>query len=231
VAAGLLPVDRTNPEREAVLAADGSALDAVTATLRGLADAPLSSDGRGAPSTREGRRERDAAVILGRDRRAGRVAGVFGPRDPGAADAPRGGAFGRVLMIGAGALRLGRARSGGVRRDGRRLDAAEHGEAPGADGRKAGSDGPTSPPDRKAVFDALANRETGRHLVVGVERRHARSARHAAARLAPLRVEEGPLHATRFGCLRVARRRGRSTGLTPRSPPTGLLDPDRDAAP
>jgi len=48
-------------------------------------------------------------VILGRDRRAGRVAGVFGPRDPGAADALRGGAFGRVLMIGEGALRLGRA--------------------------------------------------------------------------------------------------------------------------
>ena len=115
MAAGVLPADRTNPGREAVLAADGSALDAVTATLRGLADAPLSSDGRGAPSTREGRRERDAAVILGRDRRAGRVAGVFGPRDPGAADALRGGAFGRVLMIGEGALRLGRARSGGVR--------------------------------------------------------------------------------------------------------------------
>jgi beta-aspartyl-peptidase (threonine type) len=65
-----------------VLAACGGALDAVTAAVIALEDDPLFNAGRGAVFTSAGTQEMDAAVMDGRDRRAGAVCGLFGPRNP-----------------------------------------------------------------------------------------------------------------------------------------------------
>ncbi len=93
---------------EAVLAADGSALDAVTAAVRALEDEPLFNAGRGAVFTRAGTHEMDAAIMDGRDRRAGAVAGICGPRNP--IDAARAvmERTSHVLMAGDGALAVAR---------------------------------------------------------------------------------------------------------------------------
>src|SRR5207253_9272764 len=61
-----------------VLAADGSALDAGTAAVVALEDDPLFNAGRGAVFTAAGTQEMDAAVMDGRERRAGAVAGIGG---------------------------------------------------------------------------------------------------------------------------------------------------------
>jgi len=66
----------------AVLAKGGAALDAVTAAVMALEDDPLFNAGRGAVFTSAGSNEMDAAVMDGRDRRAGAVAGICGPRHP-----------------------------------------------------------------------------------------------------------------------------------------------------
>lgn len=122
--AGVLPRDRMTQGREAachaalarvmtageaVLAQDGSALDAVTAAVCALEDAPLFNAGRGAVFTRDGTHEMDAAVMDGRDRRAGAVAGLFGPRNPIRAARAVMERTDHVLMIGTGALDVARA--------------------------------------------------------------------------------------------------------------------------
>ncbi len=66
----------------AILEAGGSALDAVEAAARVLEDDPAFNAGRGAVLTREGTIELDAAIMDGRDRRAGAVAGVTTVRNP-----------------------------------------------------------------------------------------------------------------------------------------------------
>lgn len=65
-----------------VLAADGSALDAVEAAIKVLEDDPRFNAGRGAVFTWEGRNELDAAIMDGRTRAAGAVAGVTRTRNP-----------------------------------------------------------------------------------------------------------------------------------------------------
>ncbi len=65
-----------------VLQAGGTALDAVTASVMALEDDPLFNAGRGAVLTSAGTQEMDAAIMDGADRRAGAVAGIFGPRNP-----------------------------------------------------------------------------------------------------------------------------------------------------
>ncbi|WP_089332887.1 isoaspartyl peptidase/L-asparaginase family protein [Hymenobacter mucosus] len=60
----------------AVLRQGGSALDAVEFTVRSLEDCPLFNAGRGAVFTHEGHHEMDAAIMDGRNRAAGAVAGV-----------------------------------------------------------------------------------------------------------------------------------------------------------
>ncbi|WP_370287226.1 isoaspartyl peptidase/L-asparaginase family protein [Pseudooceanicola nanhaiensis] len=67
---------------EAVLREGGAALDAVTAAVCALEDEPLFNAGRGAVFTSEGKQEMDACIMDGRDRAAGAVAGIFGPRNP-----------------------------------------------------------------------------------------------------------------------------------------------------
>ncbi len=87
----------------AVLAADGAALDAVEAAVRVLEDDPHFNSGRGAALTHAGVAELDAAIMDGRDRNAGAVAGVTATRNPVSlaravmADSPH------VLLSGAGA--------------------------------------------------------------------------------------------------------------------------------
>lgn len=65
-----------------VLAAGGSAVDAVIASVTMLEDDPLFNAGRGSVFTHEGRIELDAAVMDGAKRRAGAVAGVTCVRSP-----------------------------------------------------------------------------------------------------------------------------------------------------
>ena len=95
--AGTIPRSTLTPERadayhaglrralaagHAVLARGGTALDAVTAAVMALEEDPLFNAGRGAVYTAEGRHEMDAALMDGRDRRAGAIAGICGPRHP-----------------------------------------------------------------------------------------------------------------------------------------------------
>jgi beta-aspartyl-peptidase (threonine type) len=65
-----------------VLAAGGSAVEAVIASVTMLEDDPLFNAGRGSVFTHEGRIELDAAVMDGAKRRAGAVAGVTCVRSP-----------------------------------------------------------------------------------------------------------------------------------------------------
>lgn len=95
--AGVIERERMTPERERaaraglnaalgagekVLAAGGSALDAVEAAVRVLEDDPNFNAGRGAVFTYEGRNELDAAIMDGATRAAGAVAAVTRTRNP-----------------------------------------------------------------------------------------------------------------------------------------------------
>ena len=121
--AGVTPRAQMTAEREAafhaalarvlragqdVLAADGAALDAVTAAVSALEDEPLFNAGRGAVFTRDGTQEMDAAIMDGQSRRAGAVAGISGPRNPVQAARAVMERTDHVMMIGAGALAVAR---------------------------------------------------------------------------------------------------------------------------
>ena len=95
--AGMMTRERLTPEQDAgaraglnaaldagsgVLAAGGTALDAVAAAVRVLEDDPHFNSGRGAALTWDGTAELDAAIMDGRDRRAGAVAGATVARNP-----------------------------------------------------------------------------------------------------------------------------------------------------
>ena len=122
--AGVMPRERMTPEREAeyhaalaralsagetVLNADGSALDAVTEAVCALEDEPLFNAGRGAVFTRDERHEMDASIMDGSDRRAGAVAGIFGPRNPILAARSVMERTDHVFLSGEGALAVARA--------------------------------------------------------------------------------------------------------------------------
>src|SRR6266700_3566784 len=92
-----------------ILAASGNALDAVTAAVVTLEDDPLFNAGRGAVFTAAGTQEMDAAIMEGREHRAGAVAGVFGPKNPILAARAVMEHSPHVLLIGEGALALCRA--------------------------------------------------------------------------------------------------------------------------
>jgi beta-aspartyl-peptidase (threonine type) len=87
-----------------VLAGGGSALDAVSAAVLVLEDDPLFNAGRGASFTSSGTIEMDAAVMEGRERRAGAVAGICGPKNPVLAARAVMEHSPHVLLAGAGAL-------------------------------------------------------------------------------------------------------------------------------
>lgn len=93
---------------EAVLRSGGSAMDAVTAAVCALEDEPLFNAGRGAVFTTEGVQEMDACVMDGRDRSAGAVAGICGPRNPVRAARAVMERTPHVLLIGPNALQVAR---------------------------------------------------------------------------------------------------------------------------
>jgi len=66
----------------ALLLADGSALDAVTAAVRVLEDSPHFNAGRGAVYNFDGKHELDAAIMEGHTLRAGAVSGVRTVKNP-----------------------------------------------------------------------------------------------------------------------------------------------------
>jgi beta-aspartyl-peptidase (threonine type) len=87
-----------------ILAAGGGALDAVTEAVIVLEDDPLFNAGRGSVFTAEGTQEMDASVMDGGNRRAGAVAGIFGPRNPILAARAVMERSSHVLLVGQGAL-------------------------------------------------------------------------------------------------------------------------------
>ncbi|MFN5082493.1 isoaspartyl peptidase/L-asparaginase family protein [Brevundimonas sp.] len=94
----------------AVLEAGGSALDAVEAAVRLMEDDPLFNAGRGAVFTAAGRNELDAAVMDGRTRNAGAVAGLTRTRHPIAAARAVMEQSPHVMLIGEGAETFAAAR-------------------------------------------------------------------------------------------------------------------------
>lgn len=91
-----------------LLADGGGALDAVTAAVVLLEDDPLFNAGRGATFTYEGTIELDAAVMDGRERAAGAVAGVTTVRNPVLLARSVMEAGPHVFLAGAGAERFAR---------------------------------------------------------------------------------------------------------------------------
>jgi beta-aspartyl-peptidase (threonine type) len=87
----------------AVLDAGGAALDAVDAAVRVLEDDPHFNAGRGAAYGLDGRIELDAAIMDGRTRAAGAVAGVTRPKNPVALARSVMEASPHVFLAGAGA--------------------------------------------------------------------------------------------------------------------------------
>lgn len=91
---------------QAVLAADGSAMDAVQAAIQVMEDDPLFNAGRGAVFTAEGRNELDAAVMDGATLNAGSVASLTTTRHPIAAARAVMEQSPHVMLIGPGADRF-----------------------------------------------------------------------------------------------------------------------------
>ncbi|HEY6516633.1 MAG TPA: isoaspartyl peptidase/L-asparaginase [Steroidobacteraceae bacterium] len=81
----------------------GSSLDAVTVAVRILEDNPLFNAGRGAALTREGTAELDAAIMEGRQQRAGAVATVQHVKNPVELARRVMEKSRHVLLVGAGA--------------------------------------------------------------------------------------------------------------------------------
>ena len=65
-----------------ILAAGGSAMDAIKAAIIVMEDSPLFNAGKGAVFTWEGTNELDASIMDGRDRSAGAIAGVKTVKNP-----------------------------------------------------------------------------------------------------------------------------------------------------
>ena len=67
---------------DAVLQANGTALDAVEAAIKSLEDCPLFNAGKGSVFTNQGKNEMDASIMTGQDLKAGAVAGVQNIKNP-----------------------------------------------------------------------------------------------------------------------------------------------------
>ena len=90
----------------AVLAAGGSALDAVQAAVVALEESPRFNAGKGSVYNAEGRHELDASLMEGHTRRAGAVAGVETIRNPVKLARAVMEHSPHVMMVGAGAERF-----------------------------------------------------------------------------------------------------------------------------
>jgi beta-aspartyl-peptidase (threonine type) len=91
-----------------VLQSGGSSLDAVEASVRVLEDDSLFNAGKGAVFTHEGRNELDAAIMNGKTRAAGAVAGVTTVRNPISAARAVMEKSEHVMMVGPGAEKFAR---------------------------------------------------------------------------------------------------------------------------
>jgi beta-aspartyl-peptidase (threonine type) len=87
----------------AILVQGGSSLDAVTASVRLLEDDPLFNAGHGAALSRDGAAELDAAIMEGRQLRAGAVASVRHVKNPVELARRVMEKSRHVLLVGAGA--------------------------------------------------------------------------------------------------------------------------------
>ena len=67
---------------EKILAAGGSSLDAIEATIRIMEDSPLFNAGRGAVFTHEGKNAHDASIMEGSDQMAGAITGTSNVKHP-----------------------------------------------------------------------------------------------------------------------------------------------------
>lgn len=97
---------------QAVLAAGGSAVDAVTAAVVALEDCPLFNAGRGAVFTSDGTHELDACIMDGSTLRTGAIANVHHIRNPVLAARSVMQSSRHVFFVGEGAERF--ARSQGI---------------------------------------------------------------------------------------------------------------------
>ena len=75
-------LDRALKAGQKILAAGGTSVDAVVATIRVFEDDPLFNAGKGAVFTSEGKNELDASIMDGRTGMAGAVAGVASVKNP-----------------------------------------------------------------------------------------------------------------------------------------------------
>lgn len=89
-----------------VLESGGSALDAVVAAITTMEDAPVFNAGRGSVLNADGFCELDAAIMDGRDRAAGAVAGLKTVRNPILLARDVMERSGHVMLIGEGAERF-----------------------------------------------------------------------------------------------------------------------------
>lgn len=89
-----------------ILAAGGTALDAVEAAVVVLEDDPLFNAGRGSVFTHEGKIEMDAAIMDGKRLRAGAVAAVRNVKNPVRLARKVMEQSGHILLIGDGAYRF-----------------------------------------------------------------------------------------------------------------------------
>lgn len=87
----------------AVLEADGSAIEAVIASVKVMEDSPLFNAGKGAVFTNDGKNEMDAAIMDGATRNAGAVAGITRVRNPITAAHAVMANSPHVFMVGQGA--------------------------------------------------------------------------------------------------------------------------------
>jgi beta-aspartyl-peptidase (threonine type) len=86
----------------------GTSVDAVEAAIRVLEDSPLFNAGVGAVFNREGRNELDAAIMEGKDKKAGAIAGVAHTRNPISLARAVMEKSEQVLLVGEGAERFAR---------------------------------------------------------------------------------------------------------------------------
>ena len=99
-------LDRALDAGNAVLTGGGSALDAVTASIRVLEESPWFNAGKGAVFNAVGGHELDAAIMEGHTRRAGAVAGVSTVRSPVSLARAVMERSPHVMLAGAGAERF-----------------------------------------------------------------------------------------------------------------------------
>ncbi|MGH8974321.1 MAG: isoaspartyl peptidase/L-asparaginase, partial [Acidimicrobiia bacterium] len=120
--ARLAALARSLEAGHALLAAGGSALDAVVAAVEVLEDDGGFNAGRGSVPTAAGTVEMDAGVADGARRRVGAVAAVRGLRHPVAAARAVLDDGRHVILAGEGAVEFARAAGLGFERDGWFLD-------------------------------------------------------------------------------------------------------------